>query len=336
MDFRVAISRQIGFLLSRRHGGGRRGGRTPSPSLVIAGEQGYSATAAIAAVENEAPEPTVPEPPIWPPGHFYSPIADPALVRANFDRIFDRSKPVTGIPINFEEFRAKFREFPEAVDLMNIPETPTVGRRYFFQNPAFSYGDAATYCWMFASNRPRRVIEVGSGYSSCLLMDMRDAFDLQATEVTLIEPHLQLFRELVGDEKLSRVNLIESPVQEVEDRVFSSLEKNDILFIDSTHVTKIDSDVNHHLFRILPALKSGVLIHFHDIFFPFEYPPEWILEENRSWNELYILRAYLTNNPEYEIVFFNSAFAHVATEEDRKVCPTFFKNTGGSLWLRKR
>lgn len=177
---------------------------------------------------------------------------------------------------------------------------------------------------------------MGSGYSSCLLLDVRDRLQLSDTAITFIEPYPDLLYRLLRNEQPERARIIGKPVQDVETSRFEALEANDVLFIDSTHVSKIDSDVNHHLFRILPRLKSGVFIHFHDIFYPFEYPREWIFDENRSWNENYILRAFLMHNDQYEIFFFNSALEAKAQDSDRAQCPLFFKNSGGSLWLRKR
>jgi len=108
-----------------------------------------------------------------------------------------------------------------------------------------------------------------------------------------------------------------------------------LLFIDSTHVLKTGSDVCHELFNILPVLKKGVIVHFHDIFWPFEYPDDWILKENRSWNEIYALRAFLMNNSEFEILFFNDFFARNFDDEIKIVRPDMLKNTGGSLYLKK-
>ena len=118
--------------------------------------------------------------------------------------------------------------------------------------------------------------------------------------------------------------------------MFSLLEENDLLFIDSTHLIKTGSDVCYELFEILPSLKSGVLIHFHDVFWPFEYPKDWVLTENRSWNEIYGLRAFLMNNSDYEIIFFNDYFCKFFRKIAEKDYPKILKNTGGSLWLRKK
>ncbi len=109
---------------------------------------------------------------------------------------------------------------------------------------------------------------------------------------------------------------------------------NDILFIDSSHVSKTGSDVNHLLFKILPLLNDGVMIHFHDIFFPFEYPQWWAFE-GRAWNEAYLLHAFLAHNRAYQIEFFNTYVIDRYRERIAAEFPLFLKNEGGSLWLRK-
>jgi hypothetical protein len=116
---------------------------------------------------------------------------------------------------------------------------------------------------------------------------------------------------------------------------FRQLEANDILFIDSSHVSKMASDLNHLMFNVLPLLRPGVLIHLHDIFYPFEYPPSWIVEENRSWNEAYLVRAFLEFNNDFEVLFFNHfAFRKFPSLIAQKT-PLFSKNCGGSLWIRR-
>ena len=98
---------------------------------------------------------------------------------------------------------------------------------------------------------------------------------------------------------------------------------------------KTGSDVHYELFHILPVLQPGVLIHFHDIQFPFEYPDQWIFDENRSWNEIYALRAFLMYNNRFKIKFWGSCFAHLRAELVRDVFAPFLKNPGGSIWLEK-
>lgn len=116
---------------------------------------------------------------------------------------------------------------------------------------------------------------------------------------------------------------------------FQELRANDVLFLDSSHVAKTGSDVMDYLFRIFPALQPGVLIHVHDIFFPFEYPRSWVIDEGRSWNEAYLLRAFLSNNHCYQILFFSDWFYKCRPSLVNSEMPLCIPHRGGSLWLRK-
>jgi len=130
------------------------------------------------------------------------------------------------------------------------------------------------------------------------------------------------------------MRIIGDTVQSVPLDTFKKLQAGDILFVDSTHVSKTGSDVNHILFEILPVLNPGVIIHFHDIFYPFEYPKEWVLR-GYNWNEDYILRAFLMYNNAYEIKLFPD-YLHRHHKEVFAELPLTYKNTGGSFWLEKK
>ncbi|WP_247595753.1 class I SAM-dependent methyltransferase [Helicobacter fennelliae] len=153
--------------------------------------------------------------------------------------------------------------------------------------------------------------------------------------ITHIEPYPKLLRSLLYADDLTRIDLYEKRLQEIDLGLFENLESNDIVFVDSTHVSKINSDVNKIFFEILPRLKSGVHIHFHDIFYPFSYPAEW-LKEKRSWNEAYMLRAFLEFNTAFEIVFFNTCLHFLYPKEMQKALPLSLKNTGGSIWIKRK
>jgi hypothetical protein len=181
--------------------------------------------------------------------------------------------------------------------------------------------------------KPKRIIEVGSGFSSAVMMDTRDLF-VPGIDLTFVEPYpgslYGRFKE--NDEKNCKV--LVSKVQLVPLEEFRKLQSGDILFIDSSHVSKTGSDVNHEIFRILPALNSGVIIHFHDVFYPFEYPKQWVYE-GKNWNEDYILRAFLSYNTSFEILLF-SHYMHLHYPECFDAMPMTKKNTGGNIWLRKK
>ena len=128
--------------------------------------------------------------------------------------------------------------------------------------------------------------------------------------------------------------VIEKAVQEVELELFQTLDAGDILFVDSSHVVKIGSDVAHIIFEILPRLKPGVIVHFHDVFYSFEYPKEWV-KEGRAWNEDYFLRAFLQYNSVFQILYFNSFMGQFYQNELERKMPLCLRNTGGSLWMKK-
>jgi hypothetical protein len=264
-----------------------------------------------------------------PPGHFYSPIVDVA----SSPRL--ASTPPAAIALSREQHLARWHGFLPTLAAMPFPEQRGEHDRYWYRNPAFGHADAMTYNAMLAEHRPRRVIEIGSGYSSALLLDVAERA-LPATAITFVEPYPELLLSLMRPGDRERVTIVDRPVQDVGPELFDQLEANDVLFIDSTHVAKTGSDVLYEMFEIVPRLRAGVLIHVHDIFWPFEYPVTWVMDENRSWNEAYLLRALLMYNDAFEIVFWNDYFARTCMAEIARTHPPFLQNTGGSIWLRKR
>lgn len=271
-----------------------------------------------------------------PPGHFYSPITDPAELDGHFvetDRQF-RTQDLPGIRIDLGEMTEEFNSFLPYLNDIPFEETPRSNLRYGFDNSAYSWGDGSVLYSMLRKYRPRRLIEIGSGWSSACSIDTIDRFLNDQCELIFIEPYPQLLRELLGD-AAERVTIYDKPVQTVDLSVFATLEAGDFLFIDSTHIAKTGSDVCYELFQILPALKRGVHVHFHDVFWPFEYPRKWAVEESRSWNELYLLRAFLYNSEEWKITFFNDYFARFEAPLISSLHPDFLRNSGGALWLQK-
>ena len=206
--------------------------------------------------------------------------------------------------------------------------------RYYFENPAYSYSDAIFLHSMIRHVEPRRVIEIGSGFSSCVTLDTNELFFNGDIETTFIEPYPDLLLSLLKESDKENVCIISKRLQDVSLNVFEGLQADDILFVDSTHVSKINSDVNRIFFEILPALSSGVYVHFHDVFFPFEYPKEWIYL-GRAWNEIYMLRAFLQYNSEFRIVLMNTFMEHFHEAFFRERMPLCLKNPGGSIWIRK-
>lgn len=181
---------------------------------------------------------------------------------------------------------------------------------------------------------PKKIIEVGSGYSSCVILDTNELFLDKTIYCTFIEPYPELLKSLIIECDTKNNEIIQKNLQDVEINRFSDLSAGDILFIDSTNVSKINSDVNYIFFKILPCLKSGVYFHFHDIFYPFEYPKEWIYE-GRAWNETYLLKAFLQYNNAFKILFFNTYLEYFYKDKFIDEMSLCMKNTRGSIWIKK-
>lgn len=277
-----------------------------------------------------------------PPGHFYSPIPDIKEVQAKSRIVFDCSHTeIPGIDLNVEAQAKLAREFVTYYKDIPFPDKKQDGCRYYFDNEYFSYGDAVVLYSMLRRFKPKRVIEVGSGFSSVAMLDVNETFFNCEIDFTFIEPFPDRLLSLLGNEDAERSKILRAPVQEVPEGLFAKLHENDILFVNSSHVAKMHSDVVHLLFNILPSLNRGVIVHFHDILWPFEYPSLW-LHEGRAWNEAYILRAFLQYNNIFRILYFNSMMENhrglflrselpLATKTPS--CPSTPRNT--SLWIRK-
>jgi len=274
------------------------------------------------------------------PGHYYSPIPKLAEVEANQDRIFGtRPNSIHGIDLRrsqqfelLERFAQLYSEVPFDFSARN-----TTGLRYQAPGAWYRYSDVVFLYSMLRHFRPRQVIEVGSGFSSAVMMDVNDLFMNGEMKLTFIEPVPDRLDRMLRPADREKYSVVTDFIQNVELSRFRQLDANDVLFIDTSHVSKVGSDVNHLIFEVLPVLRPGVLIHFHDIFYPFELPRGWVLETKLFWNENYLLRALLTGSREYEIVAFNS-YLHSEFEawfqDHMPVCLTDRDNTG-SIWLRR-
>lgn len=280
------------------------------------------------------------EPPVRlfvPPGHYYSPIVDPAEIDKK--TLADSGVAMAGVAavdIDSSAMLQLWNGSREILKECSFPDKAVDGKRYYYENEFYSFSDAITLYMMLRTYKPRRIVEVGSGFSSACTLDTIDAHFEHDVSLVFIEPNPGRLRELLRQQDVARTTIIEKPVQQVDLSVFDELTENDVLFIDSTHVSKTGSDVNHIFFNILPRLNAGVLVHFHDIFFPFEYPSVWAIEQNRSWNEAYLLRAFLMYNAAFQVLFFTNYFARQHRAAVQELCPTFLRDSGGAIWLRKR
>lgn len=215
-----------------------------------------------------------------------------------------------------------------------IKENKSNHFRYLLDNPNYGYADGIILYCMIQHLKPKKIIEVGSGYSSCLILDTNELFLDDSIEFTAIEPHPEFMLSLIKENDTKKMKLLQAKLQDVDISLFTALQAKDILFIDSSHVAKINSDVNWLFFEILPRIESGVYIHLHDIFYPFEYPKEWVYE-GRAWNESYLLRAFLSNSETFRIAFFTSFLQCFHKDYIEIRMPLLARCSGGSIWIQK-
>ena len=235
---------------------------------------------------------------------------------------------------NEAEQQQLFNDWKPIFSAADFPVRKEEGRRYYTKNGWYPYGDAIFLYCMMRHFRPKRIIEVGSGFSSCAILDTNERFFQNQIRCTFIEPEPERFLKAILPEDRGRVDLVIKDVRSLPPEYFQSLDSGDILLIDSSHVSKVNSDVNYLMFQVLPRLKSGVLIHVHDIFYPFEYPSTWVYE-GWSWNEAYLLRAFLQYNQAFKIRFMNTLWYHFHAEQIRAEIPGAIGDGGGSIWLQK-
>jgi hypothetical protein len=269
-----------------------------------------------------------------PPGHFYSPFPDSDDYERRHAGLLDPAREIVGIDLHESDQLALLDTLSGLVADAELAEHEQPGgkRRYWLDNFAYAYGDGVVLHGMLRHLRPARIVEVGSGFSSALILDTVDEH-LPDTAVTFVEPYPALVEELLRSDDERRVTIHRAPVQDVDPAVFTALGPGDVLFVDSTHVAKAGSDVNHLMFEVLPRLRVGVWVHFHDLFFPFEYPAEWV-REGRAWHEAYLVRAFLTFNPHFAVRWFQS-FMWTRHREAMEKLPWVTRNPGGNLWIER-
>jgi methyltransferase family protein len=265
------------------------------------------------------------------PAHFYQPIPD---TRSLPETLWTQPSELVGIDMNeamqlallrrhFPKFRDEYGQF--------AVEPSGEENRFHLGNQLFDDVDALVAYCMVRHFQPRLIIEVGSGFSSLLLGDA--VARNTGSSLICIEPFP---REFLRKGFPGLQSLKEQKVQDIELDFFAQLESGDILFIDSSHTVKIGGDVNYLFLEVLPRLKPGVIVHVHDIFLPFEYRRDWVLDEFRFWTEQYLLQAFLTFNSEFEVLMANSYLNCYHREDLKAAFPDLPAWGGGSFWIRRR
>ncbi len=231
--------------------------------------------------------------------HFYQPVP---LYEQVPPEHFGRPLDHPGVDIDLARSRALLERLAPFGAECRWPDAPGAPGTYYGSNDNFGFSSAAMLHSMVRSHGTRRVIEVGSGFSSLIALAALKANDGD-WRFTSIEPYpSQWLREALAREG-EHAALLEQPAQRIELSLFDTLGENDLLFIDSSHVSQLASDVNFLFLQVLPRLRPGVLVHVHDIYLPYEYPAAHFFGANKMfWNEQYLLQALLAGNPDFEVL----------------------------------
>lgn len=203
------------------------------------------------------------------------------------------------------------------------------GVGYTFNNDFFSSPDAEILYTFVREFRPATVVEVGSGHSTKVIRQAIIDGGL-GTRLVSVDPQPRAEIRTLAD------RVYYQPVETPEIKeVLCSLGKGDILFIDSSHEIKTGNDVVFLYLVVLPDLPSGVVIHIHDVFLPYEYPKEWIVEKRRGWNEQYLVQALLMFTDAFEVLWAGH-FLQRTRMDFRQYFPHMNGRQAQSLWLRKK
>jgi hypothetical protein len=266
--------------------------------------------------------------------HYYEPIykaedifRDPADPR-----------PLAGIDWNLDGQMALLEEFKFGEALRSLEGRTCRGREFRYENGFFGPGDAEALYSMVRHAKPERIVEVGCGQSTLVA---RFAIEDAMAE----DPHYrceQICYEPFENPWLSDlgVTLKRERIERSDLALFRSLSAGDIVFIDSSHVQRPMGDVEFELLHILPILPKGVIVHFHDIFSPRDYPAKWLKEDRRFWNEQYLLEAFLSFNREFEIVCAMNDLMHRGSATFKAAFPVLAEHgilpLASSFWVRRK
>lgn len=264
---------------------------------------------------------------------YYSPIPDLDLLP---DRIWERRAPLGGLDLRLgsaiELIEGELKPFVEELE---VPRTGSgVPGEFFLENENYESVDAELLYALIRSRKPRRIIELGSGFTTLLisLAARRNAAEGEAVEHLAYDPFPR--RQIIGEELPEPTRFRPVSATDVPLPDFEALEAGDVLFVDTTHTVKLGSDVNFIVLEVLPALAPGVLVHFHDIFLPWEYPKVWFDTMRYYWAEQYLLQAFLAFNRDFEVVLPAAAVAREEPTRLRAAVPSFTPGRRpGAFWL---
>jgi predicted O-methyltransferase YrrM len=270
------------------------------------------------------------------PRNYYSPVPNLELLP---DDIFERRAGLGGIDLRVDAAIELIEsELAPFVAELEVPQAgPVPPGEFFLENENYESVDAETLYALLRARKPKRVVELGSGFSTLLIGEAvrRNVADGVETEHLAYDPYPRA--QILGEQVPPPTRFESLGATEVPLEAFAQLEAGDVLFVDTTHTVKLGSDVNYIVLEVLPTLTPGVLVHFHDIFLPWEYPRPWFESMEYYWAEQYLLQAFLAFNDAFEVVLPASAVAREHPERLAAAIPSFQAGKRpGAFWLSRR
>ncbi len=260
--------------------------------------------------------------------HYYQPLVNP---KKHLKHSLKDDRELPGIKLNIDEQLSLLKGFQFNEELTQFTKHKSSPLSYYYKNNSFESGDSEFLYNMIRHFKPKRIIEIGSGFSTLMSYAAITKNDNDC-ELICIEPY-----EMPWLEELP-INVIRKKIEDVDVNMFSSLKENDILFIDSSHIIRPQGDVLFEYLELLPSLNAGVIVHIHDVFTPKDYLEEFIYEYRFMWNEQYLLEAFLTFNSHFKIIGAVNYLKHHHWEALSNVCPmlkTEPDREPGSFWIQK-
>ena len=207
-----------------------------------------------------------------------------------------------------------------------IFDTATAPDGFHADNMYFTTPDVDVLYAIISYLKPKRFIEVGSGNSTLIARRAVSDNGLD-TKIISIDPNPRKDVSVAVDiQHLSRLETVDLSL-------FDQMQAGDVLFIDSSHELQIGNDVAVLYLQVIPKLPVGVIIHIHDIFLPYEYPQEWIVNQRWKWNEQQLVQAMLYFSDKFEVLWPGHYLQNTRTDFPKHF-PNIGSNTAQSLWLR--
>ena len=272
---------------------------------------------------------------------YYSPLPSRRQLSETRAR-WERPSALTGISYDLATMKTTLAELIDTYSAEFLDLLPYERARELGFGPGYPRMDALVLYSMLRAKKPKQYLEVGSGLSTYYadLAGQRNASEGRPMQITCVEPY-----PFAALKKIPGIRLIQSEVQDVEVGLFTSLGEDDVLFIDSSHIVRLDGDVPFLFLEVLPALGAGPLVHIHDIPFPYHcpYPADlWIYKQvwPMWWNESMLLHALLVGNKKFEVLLSTPLLRYHDETFLRTTMPGYRgtkeeENTFSSIWLKK-